>query len=51
MWLVQHGLAAMSPEGVEIARICEVADATLRARRLQNRLAEAEREALNLAVA
>ncbi|GAA1684224.1 DNA-binding protein [Glycomyces endophyticus] len=51
MWLVQHGLAAMSPEGVEVARVCEVADATLRARRLQNRLPEADREALNLAVA
>ncbi|RRR96442.1 hypothetical protein [Glycomyces terrestris] len=51
IWLVEHGLAAMSPADVEIARICEVADATLRARRLQNHLAEAEREELNLAVA
>nr|BFF23297.1 hypothetical protein GCM10025732_12620 [Glycomyces mayteni] len=51
MWLVANGLAAMSPADIEIARICEVADAMLRARRLQNRLDEADREALNLAVA
>ncbi|MCD0443463.1 hypothetical protein LO763_07465 [Glycomyces sp. A-F 0318] len=51
MWLEQHGLAEVSPADVEIARICEVADATLRARRLQRRLPESEREALTRAVA
>ncbi|THV27075.1 hypothetical protein [Glycomyces paridis] len=51
MWLVANGLAALSPADVEIARICEVADATLRARRLQRRLPQADQEALVAAVA
>lgn len=51
MWLVQHGLGALSPADVEIARICEVADATLRAKRLQERLQDDDREALTRAVA
>jgi hypothetical protein len=51
VWLEQHGLASMSPADVEIARICEVADSMLRAKHLQRRLREADREALARAVA
>jgi hypothetical protein len=51
MWLVANGLAALSPADVEIARICEIADSTLRARRLQQQLSAAERRELDLAVA
>lgn len=51
MWLVANGLAALSPADVEIARICEVTDATLRARRLQRQLSAADQEALAQAVA
>ncbi|MEV3937873.1 hypothetical protein AB0K52_18060 [Glycomyces sp. NPDC049804] len=51
MWLVANGLAALSPADVEIARICEVTDATLRARRLQQQLSATDRETLARAVA
>jgi hypothetical protein len=51
MWLVANGLAALSPADVEIARICEVADATLKARRLQRQLSATDLEELALAVA
>lgn len=51
IWLEEHGLAEVSPADVEIARICEVTDATLRAKRLQRSLREAEREELARAVA
>lgn len=51
MWLVANGLAALSPADVEIARICEVADATLKARRLQRQLSATDLEELSLAVA
>jgi hypothetical protein len=51
MWLVANGLAALSPADVEIARICEIADSTLRTRRLQSQLSEAEQRELERAVA
>jgi hypothetical protein len=51
MWLVANGLAALSPADVEIARICEVTDATLRARRLQQQLSPTDLETLSQAVA
>lgn len=51
LWLVANGLAELAPADVEIARICEVADATLRARRLQRRLPITDLEDLNEAVA
>lgn len=51
MWLVANGLAALSPADVEIARICEIADSTLRTRRLQRQLSEAEQRELDRAVA
>jgi hypothetical protein len=51
MWLVANGLAALSPADVEIARICEVTDATLRARRLQQQLSATDLETLSQAVA
>jgi hypothetical protein len=51
MWLVANGLAALSPADVEIARICEIADSTLRTRRLQQQLSAAEQETLAEAVA
>jgi hypothetical protein len=51
MWLVANGLAALSPADVEIARICEITDSTLRAKRLQRQLSEAEQRELDRAVA
>lgn len=51
LWLVANGLAALSPADVEIARICEITDSTLRARRLQRQLSAAEQEVLAHAVA
>jgi hypothetical protein len=51
VWLEQHGLAKMSPSDVEVAQICEAADAMLRAERMQRRLSKAAREALADAVA
>jgi hypothetical protein len=51
VWLRAHGLAHMSESDVEIARICEAADALIRAERLRGRLRSDEREALSHAVA
>ncbi|THV40524.1 hypothetical protein [Glycomyces buryatensis] len=51
IWLEEHNLAEVSPADVEIAQLCEVADATLRARRLQRRLSAEHRKALTQAVA
>lgn len=51
MWLVANGLAALSHADVGIAEICEVTDATLRARRLQRQLSATDQETLARAVA
>ncbi|WP_157930518.1 hypothetical protein [Glycomyces xiaoerkulensis] len=51
MWLASHGLARMSSADVEIARVCEAADAMIRVQRLQSRLPAEDREALTDAVA
>ncbi|MBO3734126.1 helix-turn-helix transcriptional regulator [Glycomyces niveus] len=50
-WLVANGLAALSPADVEIARICEITDSTLLAKRLQRQLSEDEQRELDRAVA
>lgn len=50
-WLEEHGLAKVSQSDVEVARICEAADAMLRAKRMQRSLRRADREVLAEAVA
>jgi hypothetical protein len=50
-WLQEHGLADVSQTDVEIARVCEVADSLIRARRLQRELSPRERQLLRRAVA
>jgi hypothetical protein len=50
-WLHEHGLADVSLADVETARMCEVADALVRARCLQQELPPADRKLLAGAMA
>ncbi|WP_440073363.1 hypothetical protein [Streptosporangium sp. OZ121] len=50
-WLHRNRLAEVSPREVELAEVCEVADSLIRARRLQQRLPEKDRERLHHAMA
>lgn len=50
-WLHDSGLAKVSLADVETARVCEVADALLRAHRLQDELTPTDRRLLRRAVA
>ena len=51
MWLYRNGLAQMSAADIEIARVCEVTDAMIRAHRLESNLSTAERRLISRAVA
>jgi len=50
-WLHEHGLADVSETDVETARVCEIADSLVRARRLQHELPPKDRRLLQRAVA
>lgn len=51
LWLHDNGLADVSISDVETARVCAVADAVLRAHRLQHELPPKDRQLLRRAVA